>query len=141
MRKILLPLFCFCFLVAGCRTEAASSTLITATITVTNSAGTTNGQTITVNGDTRTWTNSVFVPASQILTNNSIGGCATNLFNQVADFPFLNLSLALSGTNGITLQTAPNGGLAVTLSAGWATFTLTTNTLTSAQVQIGRAHV
>lgn len=133
MRKILLPLFCLWFLLGGCRTEA-SSTLVTATITVTNTAGTTNGQTIQVNGDTRTWTNSVFVPASQILTNNSIGGCATNLFNQVADFPFLNLSLALSGTNGITLQTAPNGGLAVTLSAGWATVTLTTNTLTSAQV-------
>src|SRR6185369_3767199 len=83
--------------------------LVTATITVTNTAGTTNGQTITVNGNVRTWTNSVVVPAAQILTNSTIGGAATNLFNQIAGNPYSGLALARSGTNGITLQTAPGG--------------------------------
>lgn len=113
---------------------AIGSTIITATVTVTNTAGTTNGQTITVNADTRTWTNSVSIPSTQILTNNSIGGCATNLFNAVSLAPFANLSLALSGTNGITLQTVPNGAVSVSLSAGWGTVSYTTNTLTSAIV-------
>ncbi|HEV2210863.1 MAG TPA: hypothetical protein VG167_18980 [Verrucomicrobiae bacterium] len=111
---------------------AQAYNIINATITITNQAGTTNGQTLTVNGDTRTWTNSVSLPPSQVLTNNSIIGCATNLFNAVSDSPFANLFLAMSGTNGIVLQTAPNGTLTVTLSAGWGAVAYTTNVLTSA---------
>jgi hypothetical protein len=72
--------------------------------------------------------------ASQILTNSTIGGSATNMFNQISTYPFAGLSLAHSGTNGITLQTAPGGPLSVSLSAGWGTVVLTTNTLTSATV-------
>src|SRR6266699_2298089 len=82
---------------------ASALNIITATVTVTNVAGTTNGQTITVNGNTRTWTNSVSFPATQILTNNTIGGAATNLYNAAAAAPFINLSLGQL-TNGITLQ-------------------------------------
>jgi hypothetical protein len=108
--------------------------LVTATVTVTNTAGTTNGQTLTVNANVRTWTNSVVIPGSQILTNATIGGAATNLFNQVANNPFTGLSFARSGTNGITLQTAPGGALSVSLSAGWGTVSLSTNTLTNAVV-------
>jgi trimeric autotransporter adhesin len=109
----------------------SAGSITTATITVTNSAGTTNGQTITVNADVRTWTNSVTLPISQIATNATIGGAATNLFNAVADAPFANLSLAMSGTNGITLQSAPNGVITVTLSPGWGSAVLTTNVLGS----------
>lgn len=109
-----------------------ASTIITATITITN-APTTNGLTLTVNGDTRTWTNSVTLP-SQILTNLTINGSATNMFLAISDSPFLNLSLAQL-SNGITLQTiTPNGPLTVSLGGSWATYTLATNTLTSAQV-------
>lgn len=112
---------------------APAQSLITATITITNTSGTTNGQTITVNGDTRTWTTSVVFPLTQILTNNNIGGCATNLFNAAAAAPFANLSLAQL-TNGITLQTAPNGGMTVSLSPGWGSVTLSTNLLVTAFV-------
>lgn len=129
MKRILtivcLALACFC---------ARATDIITATIAVTNTAGTTNGQTLTVNSDLRTWTNSVFVPGSQVLTNSAIGGAATNLFNEVALYPFSGLSLAHNGTNGITLQTAPGGALSVALSAGWGTVVLTTNSLTDATV-------
>lgn len=130
--KRFLPFLLMLLWALGAR--AASPTIITATITVTNTAGTTNGQTLTVNGNTRTWTNSVVVPTSQILTNNNIGGCATNMFAAIADAPFAGLSLAQL-TNGMTLQTImPNGALSASVSAGWAAVVLTTNTLTSAQV-------
>lgn len=108
---------------------AAADQIITATITVTN-APTVNGETITVNGDTRTWTNSVVFPATQILTNTTIGGSATNMYLAIAAARFANLSLAQL-TNGITLQTAPNGPLSVSLSSGWGLVTLTTNFLTN----------
>lgn len=124
-------------LILGLLAPAATSRatdLITATITVTNTAGTTNGQTLTVNGDIRTWTNSVVLPGTQVLTNSTIGGAATNLFNHVAGHQFTGLSFARSGTNGITLQTAPGGALSVSLSAGWGSFSLATNTLTNMTV-------
>lgn len=127
MRKLLGLLF-----LASLICESRAADVITATVTVT--AGTTNGQTITVNSNVRTWTNSVVVPATQILTNSTIGGAATNLYLQVAGNPFTGLSLARSGTTGITLQTAPGGALSVSLSAGWGTVVLSTNSTTSAVV-------
>ena len=113
--------------------QGASSTLVTATITVTN-APTTNGQTLTVNGDTRTWTNNLTIPASQILTNATIGGSATNMFTALADAPIGSpaLSLLYSSTNGVSLSGAVNQNITVTLSAGWGQVVYTTNTLTSA---------
>jgi len=134
MKKFLKGLLLALGLVWGMGATSASAVdLITATITITN-APTVNGQTITVNGNTRTWTNSVQIAGSQILTNLTIGGSATNLFNQVANFPFSSPALVLghSGSTGITLQSSPGGALAVTLSAGWGTVVLTTNTLTAA---------
>jgi hypothetical protein len=120
-----------CLLVVLLAGVARAGTIVTATVTVTNTAGTTNGQTITVNGDLRTWTNSVPFPSSQILTNNSIGGCATNLYLAAAAYPFVNLSLAQL-TNGITLLTAPNAGVTVTLSPGWGLVVYSTNQLQTA---------
>lgn len=122
------------FLLSAFCSQLFAADIITATITITNTAGTTNGQTLVVNGATRTWTNSVVVPGAEVLTNSSIGGSASNLFTHLAITPFSALSLARSGTNGITLQTAPGGALTVTLSAGWGAVVLTTNTLTSAYV-------
>lgn len=130
MKRLFLPLF---LVLAACGAlPAAAGTIITATVIITNTAGTTDGETITVNSDTRTWKNSVVTPASQIQTTNSIGWAATNLFNHVSDSPFLNLGLG-GLTNGITLQTLTvNGPLVVSVSSGWATVTLATNNLTSA---------
>jgi len=108
--------------------------IVTATIAVTNATGTTNGQTLTVNANVRTWTNSVYVPASQILTNETAAGAATNLFFQVAAHPFTGLSLARTTSTNITLQTAPGGSLTVTLSPGWGLVTYSTQSLVSATV-------
>jgi hypothetical protein len=107
--------------------------IVSAIVTVTN-APVTNGMTITVNGNTRTFTNNVVLPASQILTNDTIGGAATNLYRAAVLTPFSSgLTLSQSGTNGIVLGTssAPLGTLTVTLSAGWGSVVYTTNALTA----------
>jgi hypothetical protein len=98
---------------------------IVATITLTNSGGTTNGQTITVNGDTRTWTDAT--TASTIASNSTFYGAATNLFNALTTNGFSGLALALSSTNGITLTSGTNGVLAASCSTGWAAVSLATN--------------
>lgn len=73
-------------------------------VIITNSP-TTNGMTLVVNGNTRTWTNAITSsPSTLILTNSTIGGCATNLFNHVAATKFSGLNVYYSGTNGIRLQ-------------------------------------
>lgn len=108
---------------------SAWADIITATITVTNTAGTVNGNTLTVNSDVRTWSTTVTIPGSQILINGTIGGSATNMFNAISVTPFSPvLFLGRTGTNGITLTTQVGGALAVTLSAGWGNVVLTTNT-------------
>lgn len=126
----------FAVLCVLCASAFVSSALdiITATISVTNAAGTTNGQTITVNANVRTWTNSVAIPASQVLTNATPTGAATNLFYQVAATPFSGLTLTRTTATNILLQTAPGGPLAVTLSTGWGTVTYSTQALVSATV-------
>ncbi len=125
MRKlfsILALLFC-CF-----HARATLTSNFVATITITNTAGTTNGQTLTVAGNTRTWTNSVFIAASQIKTNNTIAGAAVNLTLQVANTPFSGLSLGADGLTYIKLTTAQNVVRpTITLSAGWASLTWATN--------------
>jgi len=103
--------------------------IVTATVTITNAAGTTEGDTLTVNGITRTFRDSIVTAHSDIQATNAIAEAATNLFTQIASFMFQNLTLSLSGTNGINLGTAPNGALSVSLSAGWGTVALTTNTI------------
>ena len=96
-----------------------------ATITVTNAAGTTGGQTLTVNGDVRTWQTNW--SATGILTNAAPGGAATNLFNAVTTNGFTTLALALATTNSITLTGQTNQIVSVSLSSGWGTVTISTN--------------
>lgn len=127
MRKLLfiLPLF------ACLGAEAAN--IVTATVTVTNVANTTNG-TITVNGNLRTWKATVVTPASEIATAASIGASATNLFNQISAFPYTSISLTRSGTDGVKLTTAPGIDITVTLSAGWGSVAYSTQALVSMYV-------
>jgi len=108
--------------------------IVTATISITNTAGTTNGQAITVNGNVRTWTNSVYSPASMILTNETSAGAATNLFNQVASFPYPGLTLSRTTSTNVVLKSAPDFTLTVALSAGWGKVDYVTNNTTAATV-------
>lgn len=128
MKKILF-LFLFLFGLTGYAAQ-----IITATVSVTNAAGTTNGQTITINGGVRTWTNSVNIPASQILTNNTPEGSATNLFLQIASYPISGLTLSRTTSTNIVLKASPGFILTVSVSAGWGAVSYSTNETTSATV-------
>ena len=110
---------------------ARASTIETAVIAVTNVAGTTNGQTITVASSVgtsiRTFTNNVVVPATQVPTNSTQTGAANNLKNQVALYPIAPLQLFQTGLTNIVLRGTNNFAFTVTLSAGWGTVTYSTN--------------
>lgn len=131
MRKLALFLFSL-FAWLGPLQAASPTAYVTATVSVTNAAGTTNGQTITVNSDVRTWTNSVFIASSQILTNGTPASATVNLLNQIAQFPFSHIGLSQTWPTNIVLQGQTNMDVIVTLSAGWGTVTFQTNTLGSA---------
>jgi hypothetical protein len=123
-------LLAFLALIAGCLgAQAASTTVVTCTIAITNVAGTTNGQTLTVNSDTRTWTNNVQIPASQILTNSTPSGAAANLLAHVTQHQFTGLQIFQTATTNVVLRAAPNANLIASVSANWATLTFVTNTL------------
>ena len=106
---------------------ARASTYVTATVAFTNTAGTTNGQTITCNADTRTFTNVVYVPTTQVKTNNTQNGSAANLLIHLASYPFSGVSVGQTATTNITLKSAANSTITVTLSAGWGAVTYQTN--------------
>ena len=104
---------------------------ITATVTITNTAGTTNGQTFIVNGNTRTFTNAVFNPLTEVLTNSTHLGSKTNLFTAIASVPFNSVTLLNLGTNQFSLIGAAGLSMTVTPSAGYATVSYSTQLVSS----------
>ena len=123
--------YVFALLLLSLALSAQAADRVIATLTVTNSAGTTNGQTLTVNGSVRTLTNSVFVPSTQILTNSTAAGSKTNILSQISLNPFAQViaqdysatAIRLSGVSGLTLTVTP--------SAGWAEVTYVTQSVAS----------
>lgn len=121
--------YLFALLLLAATLSAQAVDRVIATVTVT--AATTNGMTLTVNGSARTFTNTVYVPSTQILTNSTAAGSKTNALSQISLNPFAqviaqNLSataFTLSGVSGLTLTVTP--------SAGWATVAYTTQTVAS----------
>jgi hypothetical protein len=110
-----------------CVTTKAGS-IITATITVTNTPS--DGDTIIINGSTRTWKTTVATASSQISIGASIGANATNMFNQFAGTPFTTLMLRRSGTNGVTLRGIIDQTMSVSIAGTWGEYSLVTNTTT-----------
>lgn len=126
-------LIALCILLAPAAFGAGN--IITATVTLTNTIfGTSNGMTLTLNGDTRTFTNLVQVPANQVLTNLTTTGSTTNLFTQIADFPFTGISLTYAASNAIALKGTPGSVVTAAISVNWATLAYTTNYLTNAYI-------
>jgi len=110
---------------------ATAADRITATITITN-APTTNGMTVVVNADTRTWTNNVVTPASQILTNNSIGGITTNYWFQINANPYAGgLQPLWIATNQVGLVGTVGGALAVSFAGNYAAVSYTTQAVSA----------
>lgn len=108
---------------------------VTVTIAVTNQLwGTTNDNTITINGSTRTFTNSTsYSPSTMILASNTIPRAKTNIYNHFALYPVgSGATLLLLGdvsTNQLKLIGQPSQVLSASVVGGWGTVTLTTNTL------------
>lgn len=103
---------------------AQAAERITATITVTNAAGTTNS--ITINSTFRYWTNANSIGTIQTnLTGKN--QTATNLYNQIASYPYPGgVILRWADTNQIQLIGSVGGALAGSIGGTWATLTLAT---------------
>jgi hypothetical protein len=114
-------------LVVGCVPAPAADYLVTLTVTVTNAPS--SGATLTVNSGTRTWTNSVSTPSSQVaVSTNGIGASATNLYVHLVSYPLTGpLVLGRSSSNIITLRGRLNAGITASASSGWASLSLSTN--------------
>lgn len=124
MKKLFLFLIFSCALLSRAQT---TTNLITVTITVTN--GTANGFAFTLNGDTRTFTNSVTSSGSQILTNNTVAGTASNLYYQIASAGFAGparLGLYTNGSNVITIRGACGEAMSVMIVSNWASVAYST---------------
>jgi len=129
--KRILPILVTVATLFGVRLHAVD--LITATITITNTPS--NANTLTVNGNVRTWKTSVASASTEILIGAAIGPSATNLYNHVAVYGFTGpLFLARSSTNIITLRGQPSQSMTVSASGTYATITYTTNTVTDSYV-------
>jgi len=123
---------CLTILFALLVLSSDAATRITASLTFTNSAGTTNGQTLTVNGSTRTFTNNVVVSSTQILTNSSATGSKTNAFTQIALNKFLQVEILDGGATNFQFVASSGVALTLTLSAGWGSVSYSTQTVASA---------
>ena len=96
-------------------------------VTVTNAAGTVHGDRITVNGDTRSATNNTAPsPGTLFVLTNSMNRAKTNLYNQIALWPFANLSLEDISSNRFRLYRF-DGAISFSFAGSWATGVLVTN--------------
>ena len=120
MKTILTTLF----LALLCLTGEAQ--IITATVTVTNVAGITNGSTIVVNGNSRLFTNNVTAPSTQITNAASIGQGATNIWLAYVVNGENQINVFQSGTNAIIFQSFNGAPNAITIGGTFGTVTTTT---------------
>lgn len=123
--------FILALLIAGCVASVSAAERITALVTITNSAGTLTNQQLTVNGNTRYWTNVVYIPSTQVLTNYTESSAKTNLFRQIGTYPFASVTLVDNETNSFKIIGASDLAMVVTPSTGWATVSYSTQTVTT----------
>jgi hypothetical protein len=133
---ILLALFCLSL-------GAEASTVTSATLSITNYSVLTNatsGQSLTINGDVRTFTNSVANPATQIRvgTNDTASLILLSLVAQVGSYPFANVpSMTTSGGTNVTFRATNDVALTITLSpTNWGRVTYSTQTVGTAQTVV-----
>ena len=118
------------FLLLTLITVPALGDRITALVTVTSNPSA--GDTLTVNGNVRTWRTSVSSASTEI---GIVGTTSLNndaLFDHVLSYPFTSPFLTITKPTSTSIKlTAPvDAALTVTASGSWATVALTTNTTT-----------
>jgi hypothetical protein len=113
--------------------NALAGSVIKGTLTITNAANinSTNGYTITVNADVRTWTNSVADAATQILADTDNATARGNLVTSYSGTGITGLQFTSSSSaNAVSWTTAEGGALTITLSTNtWGAVTYTTNSI------------
>ena len=105
---------------------AAAADLITLSITVTNA--TTNGDYLTINGVTRTWTNTVSSSPSTLIATHLQNQSAPNLYLSASAYRWNYLNPSYGNTNVVKFIALPGDVIAYTISGAWASGALTTNT-------------
>jgi len=115
-----------------CCLSASAVELVTATISITNTP-TTNAQTLTVNGSTRTWTNSASgSPSTLIPVTNSPASSASVLLNHLTQYPFnAGHYESQTATTNVTIRGRVGEVMTVTVAGGWAEISYITNTVQS----------
>src|SRR5207237_6330013 len=121
-----------------CVCESQASTVISATLSITNSAALTNatsGQKYTINGDARTFTNSVaFANAGtqiRVRTNDTAQAILLSLAAQAGSYPFADIqSITTSGGTNITFRATNDTAFTITLSPNnWGPVVYSTQTV------------
>jgi len=140
-RKV--PILVFAFFAFFAVNSQAASTVISATLTITNAPALTNatsGQSYTLNGDTRTFTNSVANAATQIRvrTNDSASTILLSLTAQAGAYPFTGIpSLTVSAGTNVTFRASNDTALVITLTpTNWGKVTYVTQTVGTVQTVI-----
>lgn len=132
MNRFLVILFVLC---VAFLSNAEAADRITATIAVTN-APLGNSNTITINGNIRTFTNAVTgSPGTLVQQTNSIPWTATNLINQLTDYRVSQFHfLGQSASNNVRITGTVGEALTVSLAGLWGTITYSTQNVTIANV-------
>jgi len=92
-----------------------------------------DGNTLVINGVTRTWKTSVTTPATQIAIAGSAALSKDKLFLHIASNPYSGpLILQSVDADSIKLTAQVDGALTYSQTGSWATFTLSTLTVASA---------
>lgn len=112
-----------------------AATIINLKIALTNNP--VDGNTLTVNGVTRTFKNTVTTPATQIAIGGSISATAANLYGQIGQYSYAGpLSPRLVNATNVVLYGQLNQTITASSSGTWSTLTLTTNTVPGQQLTL-----
>lgn len=131
--KRLLTIILSAFLLAGFKSAYAQQ-IITATVTFTNTAGTANSNTFTLNGVTRNFTNYIQNYQQNILASNTVVSAASNFFLAYITYAQGSVVVSQTTVSNVNFMSYPSAGLTASLSPGWGTLTWFTNYITNSIV-------
>lgn len=116
-----------------------AQSVITATYAVTNSAGTTNGNTVIVQGTTYLWTNSPS-SLSHITNSGTAPGAATNLYNKFRTALTNRYMVSYGSSTSVLVKTYVGQTITSSISTNWGLLTFATNTAGNASLGASNLH-
>jgi hypothetical protein len=116
-----------------------AQSVVTATYAVTNSAGTANGNTVTVQGTTYLWTNAPN-SLSHITNSGSPTGAATNLYNKFRTALTNRFMVNYGSSTSVVVRTFVGQTITSSINTGWGLLTFATNTAGNASLGASNLH-